>query len=74
MNEAPCGDDADDAGSQRHFVIDEDDIGTPAFGKDATISEAGGPGRVCRYQVPGLGERQYAVSGEAILDTVRAGR
>ena len=46
MNEAPCGDDADDAGSQRHFVIDEDDIGTPAFGKDATISEAGGPGRV----------------------------
>ena len=55
MNQASRGDDADDTWPQRHFVIDENDIGAPAFGMDTPIGQAGGAGRACRYQVPGFG-------------------
>ena len=44
MNQTSCGDDRDNARPQRHFVIDEDDIGTAAFRENAAIGKTGGPG------------------------------
>ena len=61
MNQTSCGDDRDNARPQRHFVIEEDDIGTAPFRENAAIGQARRPGRRSRYQVPRLGERQYTV-------------
>ncbi len=47
MNEAAAGDHRDDAGPQRPFVIDEDEIGAASRADNAAIGKVGGP-RGCR--------------------------
>jgi len=64
MNQTSCGDDRDNARPQRHFVIDEDDIGTAAFRENAAIGKTCGLGRRRRYQVPCFGERQHSIGGK----------
>src|SRR5258705_11343137 len=65
MNQTSWGDDRDNARPQRHFVIDEDDIGTAAFRENAAIGKTCGPGGRRRYQVPGFSKPQQAVGGKA---------
>jgi len=46
--------DRNDSRPQRHPVIDENDVGAPAFCESAAIFEPRSPGRRRRYQVPGF--------------------
>ena len=80
MNQAPGGDDSDNARPQRHLVIDKDDVGTTPFRQNTAIGETCGSGGRRRNQVPGLGKRQHtgrlaveayrqeAISGGRLLD------
>jgi hypothetical protein len=57
MNQAPGGDDSDNARPQRHLIIDKDDVGTTPFRENTAIGETCSSGGRRRNQV------QAAVSG-----------
>ena len=64
MDQPSGSDNGDDAGAHRDAVIDENDIGALSFAQRTAIVQSGRAGRCAGNQVPRLGQREYAISGE----------
>jgi len=61
MNQTSCGDDRDNAGPQRHVIVNQDDIGAIALSQDSAIDQTRRPGR--RRPAPLLRWRLIAEPG-----------